>query len=319
MNAADRTKLRIVISGASGLIGTALRGRLSEAGDQVQVLVRRSAGPGEIPWDPAAGSIDATALEGLDAVVHLSGASLAEGRWSETKKKEFVDSRVGSTRFLSRTLAALKQRPAVLVAASAIGFYGNRGDETLTESSANGAGFLPDLCEQWEAASAPASDAGIRVVRPRIGLVLSSHGGALAKMLTPFKLGMGGVIGSGRQYMSWIAIADLLRVIETCLHDQTLSGPVNATAPNPVTNHDFVKTLGHVLGRPTLMHVPAFTIDLMLGEMGRTLLLEGAKVIPQKLVERRFQFTCPTLESALRAALEHDDKPVEKGSDSSSH
>ena len=319
MDSSDTTKFRITISGASGLIGTALRRFLSQGGHRVDVLVRRSSpAQGDISWDPAAGTIEAARLEGIDAVVHLSGASLAEGRWSEAKKKEFVNSRVGSTRFLSRTLAGLKQKPAVLVAASAIGFYGNRGDETLTEESAKGAGFLPELCEQWEAASAPASDAGIRVVRPRIGLVLSSHGGALAKMLTPFKLGMGGVIGSGRQYMSWIAIADLLRVIDTCLHDQTLSGPVNATAPNPVTNQDFVKTLGRVLGRPTLMHVPAFTIDLMLGEMGRTLLLEGAKVIPQKLVERRFQFTCPTLESALRAALEHDDEPVQKGSDSSS-
>jgi uncharacterized protein (TIGR01777 family) len=307
MSPTNASKLKIALSGASGLIGTALRRFLSEGGHYVELLVRRSAGASEIRWDPAAGTIDANALEGVDAVVHLSGASLAEGRWTEAKKKEFFDSRVGSTRLLGRTLAVLKRKPAVLVSASAIGFYGNRGDEALTEASAKGSGFLPDLCEQWEAAAGEARDAGIRVVHPRIGLVLSSHGGALAKMLTPFKLGMGGVIGSGRQYMSWIAIADLLRVIEACLHDPALSGAVNATAPNPVTNHDFVKTLGHVLGRPTLMHVPAFTIDLMLGEMGRTLLLEGAKVIPTKLIERKFVFACPTLESALRAALEHGD------------
>jgi len=319
MEHSNSGRLRIAISGASGLIGTALRRFLSGRGHRIEFLVRRaSAVAGETRWDPAAGTIDAEALEGVDAVVHLSGASLAEGRWTEAKKKEFFDSRVGSTRLLSRTLAGLEKKPAVLVVASAIGFYGNRGDETLTESSPKGAGFLPDLCEQWEAAGAPASDAGIRLVHPRIGLVLSSHGGALPKMLTPFKLGLGGVVGSGRQYMSWIAIADLLRVIEACLHDDSLNGPVNATAPNPVTNQQFVKMLGHLLGRPTFVPVPVFTIDLMLGEMGRTLLLEGAKVIPAKLKEHQFAFACPTLESALRSALEHDDQPAKSQSDSSS-
>jgi uncharacterized protein (TIGR01777 family) len=301
------SQLRIIISGASGLIGASLREFLRESGHQVDVLVRRTAsGRDELRWDPAAEIIDADALEGADAVVHLSGANLAEGRWTAARKKEFFDSRVKTTQFFSRILAGLKKRPAVLIAASAIGYYGNRGDETLTEDSPRGTGFLADLCEHWEAASTAASDAGIRVVRPRIGVVLSSKGGALAKMLTPFKLGMGGVVGSGHQYMSWIELADLMRVFELCLNEKRINGSINATSPNPVTNHDFVKTLGHVLGRPTLLPVPNFTIDLMFGEMGRTLLLEGARVMPAKLIERKFDFKYPTLEAALRAALEHD-------------
>jgi uncharacterized protein (TIGR01777 family) len=300
--------VRIIISGASGLIGTRLRQFLRDRGHKVDILVRHTPrSSDEIGWNPADHKIDADALEGADAVFHLSGASLADGRWTAARKNEFVDSRVKTTDFLSRTLASLKHRPGVLIAASAIGYYGNRGDEKLTENSRKGTGFLPDLCEQWEAASAPASNAGIRVVRPRIGIVLSSKGGALAKMLTPFKLGMGGVVGSGRQYMSWITLADLMRIFELCLSDKQIDGMINATSPNPVTNHDFVKTLGHVLGRPTLVPVPAFTIDMMFGEMGRTLLLEGAKVIPAKLLERKFDFKYPSLEAGLWAALKDAD------------
>ena len=298
--------LRVLISGGSGLVGGALHPYLGDRGHPVQHLVRRTPRPqsGEIAWDPATGSIDAGALEGFDAVIHLSGQNIAAARWSAPVKQGLRESRVQSTALLSRTLAGLTRKPRVMVSASAIGFYGNRGDETLTEDAPPGAGFLPDLCRQWEAAAAPAGDAGIRVVYPRIGVVLAQRGGALKSLLTPFKLGLGGIVGSGRQYWSWISLDDLLAVIHRCLVDDNLAGPVNAVAPEPATNRQFTKTLGRVLHRPTLLPLPAFAVRLALGEMGRTLLLEGARVVPAKLQSAGFTFQYADLESALRHELQ---------------
>lgn len=303
--------LRIAISGGSGLIGTALRAFLTTGGHQVDVLVRRQAdrAKGEIGWDPAAGTIDAGALEGVDAVVHLSGESISAGRWNAARKRRFEESRLRSTELMARTLAGMKRPPRVFVSASATGFYGDRGDEVLTEAFPKGSGFLPDLCERWEAAASPAVAAGVRVVHPRIGIVMSARGGALGKMLAPFKLGGGGVIGSGRQYMGWIAIDDLIDVIHESIFNEALSGPVNAVAPGPVTNREFVKTLGRVLGRPTVLPLPAPVVNLAFGEMGRTLLLEGARVVPGKLSEIGFAFRYPTLEGALRAELGKQEIP----------
>ena len=297
--------MRIVISGASGLIGRALQFALVDGGHQVFVLVRRPiAGAGEIFWNPSAGSIDAAALEGMDAVINLSGKNLAAGRWNDARKKEFATSRIGSTLLLSRTLAELQERPRVLISASAIGFYGDRGEELLTEASPPGTGFLAELCEKWEGAAQPARDAGIRVVHPRIGVVVSRDGGALKKMLLPFKLGVGGVIGSGRQYISWISLEDLIEVFKMALEDSRAEGAINAVAPEPFTNRVFTKTLGRVLRRPTILPMPAMVVKLLFGEMGKTLLLEGAKVVPQKLETLGFQFHHPTLEAALRAELD---------------
>jgi uncharacterized protein (TIGR01777 family) len=286
------------------LIGSALKSSLAGGGHQVFALVRRPAiGAGEISWDPPTGTIDAAALEGMDAVVNLSGKNLAEGRWTVARKKEFADSRIASTTLLSQTLSKLHRPPRVLVSASAIGFYGDRQEELLTEISSRGNGFLAELCEKWEAATRPAIDAGIRVVHPRIGVVLSREGGALKKMLLPFKFGAGGVIGSGRQYMSWISLHDLVSVLKMAIDDSQLQGAVNAVAPNPVTNRNFAKALGHVLHRPTILPMPAFAVKVLFGEMGKTLLLEGARVIPRKLEAAGLQFQHPTLEAALRAEL----------------
>jgi len=275
--------------------------------------VRRRADPtkGEIRWDPAAGTIDAAALEGVDAVIHLSGESISGGRWTPARKQQFEESRLKSTDLITKTLAGLRRPPRVLVSASATGFYGDRGDELLTESSPRGTGFLPELCERWEAAAGPAVEAGIRVVHPRIGIVLSARGGALGKMLTPFKMGGGGVIGSGRQYLGWIAIDDLIDVIHEAIFNNALTGPVNAVAPTPVTNREFVKTLGRVLGRPAVLPLPTPAVNLIFGEMGRTLLLEGARVTPRKLSEIEFAFRYPSLEGALRAELGKE--PIPQG------
>jgi len=299
----NENHLRIIISGASGLIGAALSQFLATGGHDVRALVRRTPRESEIFWDPQAGTIDAAQLEGVDVVVHLAGENLAGGRWTAACKKRFVDSRVGPTTLLSKTLASLNRVPTVMVSASAIGFYGNRGDEPLTELSPPGEGFLPDLCQQWEAACQPATNAGIRVVHPRIGVVLSAKGGALAKMLPPFKFGGGGVIGSGQQVMSWIAHEDLIDVIHEAIINPSLVGPVNATAPEPVSNREFVHTLGEVLHRPTIVPMPAKVVELLFGEMGRNLLLEGAKVIPSKLQTVNFIYRRQSLESAFRAEL----------------
>ncbi|NIL96531.1 MAG: TIGR01777 family protein [Planctomycetales bacterium] len=295
--------MKILISGSSGLVGSRLTALLKAEGHEVLALVRRPAGSAEIHWDPVRGELDAGLLEGLDGVVHLAGENIAEGRWTAAKKERIRASRVASTDLLCRALAGLQARPAVLVNASAIGYYGDRGDQLLDEESPAGDGFLPEVCQAWEAATQPASEAGIRVVRLRIGVVLSVEGGALQKMLLPFRLGAGGKVGSGRQYWSWISIDDLAGVINFALTNASLSGAVNAVAPQPVTNQQFTKTLGRVLGRPTILPMPAFAARLALGEMANDLLLASTRVAPTRLEAAGYTYRHPDLESALRHLL----------------
>ena len=254
-------------------------------------------------WDPLAGRLDTNSLEGIEAAVHLAGESIAE-RWYSEKKARIRESRVQSTRLLSEALASLKQRPAVLVCASAIGYYGDRGELALPEDGGPGQGFLSEVCQEWEAATQPAAQAGIRVVSLRIGIVLSAAGGALKQMLLPFRLGLGGKLGSGKQYMSWIALDDLVGAIRHILLTPTLQGPVNGVAPHPVTNLEFTRTLGKVLSRPTVMPVPAFVVRLTFGEMGEQLLLASTRVVPQQLIASGYTFRYPDLEGALQHALE---------------
>lgn len=301
----DRGPLRVAITGASGLIGSALRPFLTGGGHRADVLVRRKpdAAKGEIAWGPAAGAIDSAALEGVDAVVHLAGENISRGRWTDARKAEFRASRVDSTRLLCRTLARLERPPKVLVSASAIGFYGDRADERLTEDSLKGAGFLPELADEWEAATAEASAAGIRVVNARLGVVIAARGGALAAMLAPFRLGLGGPMGSGRQYLSWISLDDVLGIMLEAIFNESLRGPVNLTAPAPVTNREFVRTLGRVLRRPTVLGVPGAAIRVLFGEMGVATVLASANVLPQKIAATGYAFRHPTLESALRTEL----------------
>lgn len=300
--------MKVLVSGSTGLVGRAMVPSLQAAGHQVVRLVRTPGAVGEntIPWDPAAGQIDAAALEGLDAVIHLAGENIAARRWNEEQKARIRDSRVRGTRLLSEALARCQRRPSALLAASAIGYYGERGDAWVTESCAPGTGFLADVCQEWEAATRPAADAGLRVVNLRIGVILSRDGGALAKMLTPFRMGVGGRMGSGRQYMSWVALDDVVGAIEHCLDRQDLRGPINVVAPEPVTNYEFTKTLGRVLGRPTILPMPGFAARLALGEMADELLLASTRVAPRVLLNSGYAFRWPNLEGALRHLL---DKP----------
>lgn len=301
--------MKVIVTGSNGLVGRTLAGQLLAEGHEVTALVRggsRTSGPeGVRParWNPAEGGIDAAALEGHDAAVHLAGESIAEGRWDEEKKRRIRESRVQGTRLLAETLAKLERKPAVLVSASATGFYGDRGDETLTEASASGDDFLSEVCREWEKATLPASQAGVRVVHLRFGIILSRDGGALAKMLTPFKLGAGGRVGSGRQYWSWIDLDDAVGVIRHAITDEGLRGAVNAVAPRAVTNEEFTKTLGRVLGRPTIFPVPAFAARLAFGEMADALLLGGQRVEPRRLKESGYKFAHPELEGSLRHVL----------------
>lgn len=295
--------MHIAVTGASGLVGSELLPLLTTGGHEVTRVVRGEAGKGEVRWDPSADSFNASSLDGVDAVVHLAGENIAAGRWTMALKQRIRNSRVHGTRILCRALARMQTPPKVLVAASAIGFYGNRGDEMLDESSAAGEGFLSAVCEAWEAAAQPAKETGIRVVHVRIGVVLSPKGGALAKMLTPFKLGVGGIIGNGRQYWSWISIDDVASAIHHAMMTDSLSGPVNATGPNPSTNRQFTKTLGRVLGRPTILPMPALAAKLAFGEMANDLLLASTRVEPTKLLESGYQFHQPALEKTLRHLL----------------
>jgi uncharacterized protein (TIGR01777 family) len=296
--------MNILVTGASGLIGTALVSSLTSSGHEVTRLVRGQPKAGEkaAHWDPIAGSIDASALEGLDAVVHLAGENIAE-RWTAAKKAQIRDSRVKGTQLLCETLTRLSSPPKVLVSASAIGYYGDRGEETLTDDSPPGRGFLSEVCRAWEAATEPARQHGLRVVQLRQGVVVSAEGGALAKMLPPFRLGLGGMLGSGQQYMSWIALDDVVGVIQHALVTEALQGPTNAVAPRAVTNQEFTKTLGKVLGRPTAIPLPAFAARLMFGEMADELLLASARVQPTKLLASGYQFRYPELEAALQHVL----------------
>ena len=294
--------MKVLVTGSTGFIGSALVAALAAAGHQVTRLVRRPAAAGEVRWDPAAGNIDAGGLEGHDAVVHLAGESIT-GRWTAAKKQRIRESRVNGTRLLAEALPKLSRRPRTLVCASAIGYYGDRGEEKLREDSPPGKGFLAEACVAWEAAAKPAADAGLRVVHLRIGVVLHPAGGALKQMLLPFKLGLGGVIGSGRQYMSWIALDDLIGIFQHALANDSLRGPANAVVPNPVTNREFTQTLGKVLSRPTIFPMPAFAARLAFGEMADELLLSSARVEPAKLSASGYRFAYPQLEAALRHLL----------------
>src|SRR6267142_2195671 len=276
--------MKILISGSHGLVGAALIKSLEPEGHEIFRLVRHAPNSrSEIEWSPDRYSIALARLEGFDAVVHLAGESIAEGRWTDEKKKRIRESRVKGTKLLGDALANLSNPPRTLVSASAIGYYGNRGNEVLTEGSAPGDGFLPEVCVEWEKATALATEKGIRVVNTRFGVILAVNGGALAKMLPPFRLGLGGKIGSGKQWMSWIAIDDVVNGIQFCLEHESLRGPVNFVAPNPVTNAQFTKTLGKVLARPTILPVPAFAVRLLFGEMADALLLSSQRVEPTKL------------------------------------
>jgi uncharacterized protein len=296
----------IILSGASGMLGTALHQALAERNIRTLQLVRRTTtADGQLQWNPDADRTVANPalLEGATAAIHLSGASLATHRWTDAYRRELGASRVGSTQKLATLLAALRTPPKTFVVASAIGIYGNRGDEALTESSPPGSGFLADLCRQWEAAAEPARQAGIRVVHARFGVVLGPGRGALRQMLPPFRFGLGARLGNGRQWMSWVGLADAIGAILSALKRVDLSGPVNVTAPNPVTNAAFTHALGKELHRPAFLAAPAFALRLLLGQMADEALLASARVQPEKLLASGFQFSLPTIEDALKAAL----------------
>lgn len=295
--------MRIAVSGSTGLIGVALVERLRREGHTVARLVRsaRGAQPGDIRWDPDAGTIDAAALEGMDAVVHLAGENVGT-RWTAEKKRRIRDSRVNGTRLIAETVFRLARRPRVLVQASATGIYGDRGDEVLTEDSPPGTGFLADVGRDWEGASGHAESAGIRVVRLRLGVVLTAKGGALDRLLLPFRMGVGGRIGSGRQWMPWISLEDAVEVIVRAIRDERLRGPVNAVA-GAVRNADFTDALARALHRPAIFPVPGFGLRAVFGEMADEALLAGQRTEPARLREVGHVFHHPTLAAALAAAL----------------
>lgn len=295
--------MHIAITGSSGLVGSTLVPLLTTGGHQVTRLVRGEPDENEAEWDPQAASFDASGLQGIDALVHLAGENIASSRWDEETKKRIRQSRVQGTRVLCEGLAKMAAPPKVLVSASAIGIYGDRGDQTLDETASAGDGFLAEVARDWEAATQPARDAGVRVVTMRFGVILSPNGGALKKMLLPFKMGVGGRLGSGRQWWSWVSIDDAAGAIHHALMTPSLSGPVNVVTPNPLTNAEFTKVLGQVLHRPTFLPLPAFAARLALGEMADELLLASTRVEPKQLVESNYEFRQPTLEAALRHLL----------------
>lgn len=298
-------RLRVAISGASGLVGQSLSTHLRADGHTVVPLVRSRAQTTQgIFWDPATQEIDASSLEGMDVVIHLAGENVASGRWTQKQKQRILNSRKQGTQLISETLALLKKPPHTFLSASAIGYYGhcNQGIR-VTETSERGQGFLAEVCRVWEEQTQPAIQAGIRVVQMRIGVVLSGKGGALQKMRLPFSLGLGGRIGHGQQGMSWIALDDLILAIQHLIHHPEISGPVNLTAPQPCSQAEFAKTLGHVLQRPTWFPLPAPIVKLLLGDMGQEMLLQGAYVYPQRLLETGFTFCEPSLKTALQHAL----------------
>jgi len=305
--------LRILISGSTGMIGSALADALRQQGHDVAGLLRpstpapstsakTSGGQQTVHWDPEAGTLDHSA-DGADAVVHLAGASIAEGRWTAARKRVLRDSRIAATHSLIDSLKKLSRPPGVFIGASAIGFYGDRADEELTESSPPGADFLADLTRQWEAASQRASEFGARTVLLRTGIVLDKNGGALPRMALPFRLGAGGRLGTGRQWMSWLALEELVAMIQFALIADSLTGPANAVTPHPVRNADFTKVLARVLHRPAIFPAPAFALRLALGEMADALLLASQRVLPKKFQSLGYRFVLPDLESALRAVL----------------
>ena len=293
--------MKILVSGSRGMIGSALVEALVRDSHQVTRLVRGTPGigAGEVRWDPYGHRLDPATMEGFDAVVHLAGESI-EGRWTEDKKRRIYDSRVRGTELLCRILSQLPARPRVLVSASAVGYYGSRGDDVLDEGSTPGLGFLPQVCRDWETATQPASNAGIRVVMPRIGMVLSTSGGALPRVLPVFRLGLGGPLGTGRQYMSWITLDDLTRAIVYALGNESLSGPVNAVAPQPVTNWEFTTALARAMHRFALLPVPSFILRAALGLLADELLLSSTRALPRRLVDAGFSFQDAEIDAALQ-------------------
>jgi uncharacterized protein (TIGR01777 family) len=296
--------LHVAITGATGLVGAQLVAFLQTGGHTVSRIVRKSTGADdEMLWDPARGEIDAQAIEGLDAVVHMAGASIGSWPWSQKRKAAIRDSRVNGTKLLARTLSGLQRPPAVLVSTSAVGYYGSRGDEVLSETSPSGSGFLADVCRDWEAAAQPAAAAGIRVVHPRFGVVLAGEGGMLPLVAKVVRAGIGGPLGNGRQYLAWIALDDLLGIILEAILNPALEGPVNAVAPQAITNAEFTRALGTVLHRPTIVPAPAFAIRAVTGELADNVILTSQRVEPSRLQSHGFRFAFPTIDTALRHEL----------------
>jgi uncharacterized protein (TIGR01777 family) len=293
--------MKILVTGSSGLVGSDLVPYLKKEGHEIKKLVRSAivTEDGAICWDPQHCEVNPDDFEGYDVLINLAGENIASGRWTPEKKRKIKDSRVLGTHIICELLARLKDPPKLVINASAVGFYGNRDDELLHEGSSPGTGFLSEVCQEWEAATEPAEKRGIRVVKIRLGVVLSPKGGVLARLLTPFKWGVGGVVGSGKQYMSWIHIQDLAEAIEFIIDNETISGPVNLVAPEAVTNRKFTKTLGQVLHRPTIFPLPAPIARLALGEMADELLLSSTRVSPDVLLQHNFSFNYPTLKEAL--------------------
>jgi len=301
--------MKVLVTGASGLIGSALIASLSTQGHEVVRLGRTARGasaetPTQATWNLQTGFIERDRLNAIDAAVHLAGESVANQPWTAAKKRRILDSRVQGTRLLAETLAALDPKPKVLLSASATGFYGHRGEQILDETSAPGEGFLAQVCTRWEEAARPAAEAGIRVVHLRIGVVLSRAGGMLPRILLPFRMGLGGVVGSGTQYLSWLTLDDVIGAIHHLLEQESFQGPFNLAAPDPVTNYQFTKTLGRVLKRPTVVPIPAFALRLLLGQMAEELLLASARVEPKALRSSGYTFRHPRLDQALEHLLD---------------
>jgi uncharacterized protein (TIGR01777 family) len=282
------------------LVGSALIPILQSDGNQITRLVRSSPKPGEIEWHPNQDEVNPQRLEGFETIINLAGENIAGGRWTDEQKRKIRVSRINGTHLLSESIAKMTSKPGAFICASATGIYGDRDDETLDEQSESGGGFLAGVCREWEQATEPASKAGVRVVNIRLGPILARDGGMLSKLLTPFKMGMGGKVGSGKQYISWVALDDAVNAIKLAIDDKSIQGPINIVSPNPVTNEEFTKTLGHVLNRPTALAVPAFAARLAFGEMADEMLLASQKVMPKRLSQAGFQFQFPTLESAMR-------------------
>ena len=295
--------MKIAITGASGFLGSHLATALRKQGNDVLALVRHRPGGGEIGWDPGAGSIERGKLEAIDAVIHLAGENIAT-RWTDAALRRIRESRVRGTGLLAATLAGLQQRPRVMISVSAVGIYGDRGDEILTEGSSPGTGFLAEVAQAWEAAAQPARDAGIRVVHPRLGMILGADGGALMKMLPPFRLGLGGKLGSGTQWMSWVALDDVLNAMQLMLHNEPLEGPINLVAPEPVPNHEFTRVLARELHRPALFTVPRAALHVLYGsDMVDQVLLASTRVIPERLAAAGYRFEFPDLPRAMAHIL----------------
>ncbi len=296
--------MKVAVTGSSGLIGSSLVSFLSEKNITVSKILRENPADDDISWKPEDGDWNSAFAEGIDGIVHLAGENIASGKWTRKKKEKIRNSRIEGTKRLCECILKLPTPPSVLVCASAVGYYGDRGVEFLNEGSSRGSGFLPDVCLGWEEATETVSKAGVRVVNVRFGIVLSKDGGALAKMQTPFKMGMGGKVGSGTQYMSWVAMDDVTGAIYHTLVTESLKGPVNVTAPNPVTNKEFTNTLGEVLKRPAVVPMPAFAARLAFGEMAKDLLLASTKVAPKKLSDSGYEFQYTELEDALKHILD---------------